>query len=72
MKTEFEQNKDTSTYLLGNASVDYKPVHPNEAHSVYLLAQHLRAELYEGSNGRATIDINIVNEFDKAIQRLFA
>lgn len=68
--TKFEKNKADSVKFLSTAALDTTKVEASQAHGVFLLASHLRAELYENGD-RATIDAKIIEEFDKAVKRLF-
>lgn len=68
--TKFEKNKCESVKFLSTAALDTSVIEPSQAHGVFLLASHLRAELYENGE-RATVDAKIIEEFDKAIKRLF-
>ena len=71
MSTKFERAKKQSGAFLSCAADDTTEVNSIQAHGVYKLLAHLRAECYHNSD-TVVIDPAIINEFDAAVKRLFS
>lgn len=70
-KSKFEKNKMSSVKLLSKVAVSNTPLELSQSQGLAYMVMQLRAELY-ASTTHASVSLELVHQFDEAIERLFA